>query len=662
MVFANILASSQNQLLAQESVKAPHVEVSLVAPKVFGRGSETIGIRFKLEADWHIYWINPGDSGAAPKFQFSSTNAVIGKVQWPIPKRLPVAHLTNIGFDDEVVFPLSVTPVEPFENLKMVAKLEWLVCKVDCVPGFANLVLTRQVSDATVRWSAADKELIDRFVSRVPNSSNLAQWSVGSTQVDGSLLRVPLVSARPEESDAKSLNVYPYDPQFLTSASPMIERTNSGFDFLFQINPAASIPKSTEFLLVQGEQARDVLSAVVGSHAKGETFSEILILLAAAFLGGLILNFMPCVLPVLSIKILSLASATGRQKRESLLYSAGVIVSFTLLGAVFLLLRFLGQIIGWGFHLQSPVVVYFLVILFWLMALNFLGVFDFGTRLMNTAGNSKWTGSFGTGVLSVFVAAPCTGPFMGSALGATATLPVVWALGIFVFLGLGLSSPFLLLCIRPEILKWLPRPGAWMESFKELLAFPLFATVLWLLWVAALQVGSSAWLWACSVMLAVAFSFWLGRRSTKLVPVAWLIAICAFLWGAYQFKNSSPLTAQVSKDAEWTAYRKELLVEARQRSQGVFVDFTAAWCITCQVNKKVVLERGDVLDLFRKHNVLLLRADWTHQNPEITQALADFDRNSVPLYVYYAADGSAPRVLPQILAWSTIEELFTVDP
>jgi thiol:disulfide interchange protein DsbD len=251
---------------------------------------------------------------------------------------------------------------------------------------------------------------------------------------------------------------------------------------------------------------------------------------------------------------------------------------------------------------------------------------------------------------------------MGSALGATATLPVVWALGIFVFLGLGLSSPFLLLCIRPEILKWLPRPGAWMESFKELLAFPLFATVLWLLWVAALQVGSSAWLWACSVMLAVAFSFWLGRRSTKLVPVAWLIAICAFLWGAYQFKNSSPLTAQVSKDAEWTAYRKELLVEARQRSQGVFVDFTAAWCITCQVNKKVVLERGDVLDLFRKHNVLLLRADWTHQNPEITQALADFDRNSVPLYVYYAADGSAPRVLPQILAWSTIEELFTVDP
>jgi thiol:disulfide interchange protein DsbD len=294
------------------------------------------------------------------------------------------------------------------------------------------------------------------------------------------------------------------------------------------------------------------------------------------------------------------------------------------------------------------------------MALNFLGVFEFGTGAMNWAGNSKSSGSFATGVLSVFVAAPCTGPFMGTALGAAATMSAASAMMIFLFLGFGLASPFLVLAVSPGLLKKVPKPGAWMESLKQFFAFPLFATVLWLLWVLGMQTNGEGWLIAGILLLTISFGFWLGKsRRLFWRFFAWAISIAALVFAVLQIRQAgnAPQT-MMSGDANWISYDAAKIQAARQSNQSVFVDFTAAWCITCQVNKKAVLRTSAAAEIFAANRTLLVQGDWTRQDPVITKALAEFGRNSVPLYVYYPGDGSAARILPQILSMQMIRELY----
>ncbi len=373
---------------------------------------------------------------------------------------------------------------------------------------------------------------------------------------------------------------------------------------------------------------------------------------------------MPCVLPVLSIKFLSiLKTSESQRRREGLLYSAGVLTTFLALGSLFLALRAAGSAIGWGFQLQSPIVVLTLIVLFWMMSLNFLGFFEFGDSITNLAGRSNSASSFSTGILAVFVAAPCTGPFMGTALGAAAVLPAFQALVIFLSLGLGLSFPFVLVAYVPAMHRLMPKPGAWMERLKQFLAFPLLATVIWLMWVLGIQLGTDAWVLSSAVLLLTSMAVWFGNlkfTSAKWVGLAIAVLTVA---GAYHFARSIAPKETHSAGADsgpngWVSYDRAQIEKARAANQMVFVDFTAAWCITCQVNKKAVLETDEVLKIFKKNNVLIVQADWTNQDAEITKALAEFDRNSVPVYLFYGKNLAPAKILPQILTTQMIADLF----
>ncbi|MFV8783253.1 protein-disulfide reductase DsbD family protein [Microbulbifer sp. SA54] len=660
---------------AQPTATGDHVVVRWLAPETFGRGPETIGFYFEVDPGWHVYWRNAGDSGAAPRFEFFGASGDVGEIQWPFPKRLPIEHLTNLGYEGNVAYLFTVTPQA--SRMELVVNLEWLVCKVDCIPGYGNMTLSRPVAD-TARWQPGDLAIRDQFAARVPQSATAANppWRVVSATAgpQEETLQLVLAPANATE-DIAAPDVFPLDGALLTAAAPGVEKSASDIRYTFQRVPGAALPSTTGFVISDGERAWQLDDLPLAAEASGATPAPVdggqplWLLLLAAVAGGAILNLMPCVFPVLSIKLLGLVGpgeTTSDRLREGLRYAAGVLVTFAALGALLLVLRAGGAAIGWGFQLQSAPVVLGLILLFWVMALSFSGVYEFGHHLMNLAGQRQG-GAFATGVLAVFVAAPCTGPFMGAALGAATLLPAYAAMAIFIGLGVGLALPFVLLCVFPGLLNRLPAPGQWMETLRQLLAFPLYATVIWLLWVLGRLVGESGWLIGTLMMLAVVFALWLGRHhfraSTWLAWALMLVAVIASFAAAHRLQQDAPAEAKAVAQAEgWQPYDRNAIGQALARGQGVFIDYTAAWCITCQVNKKLVLESDVVEALFRQHNVYLVRADWTNQNPEITRALAELGRNSVPVYAWYPPGSRTPELLPQILRADMIEALFTGDP
>lgn len=648
--FAAVSFLFSNPVLARESLHGPHVEISWLAPNAFGAGSsENIAIRYDLEPQWHIYWKNPGDSGAAPKFRFQADGAVLGPIQWPYPHRMPFAHLINLGYERRTAFPFLVTPEAGAKFLRIEAKLEWLVCKEECIPGFGTLTLERPVA-ASSDWTAADRDLVAGFLDKVPRADN-SPWRISELKLEPETLRVHFQSA---QAGGKAPEAYPVNGAFLKPQEPASEKTAGGFHMIFSRIPGAPVPEEISFVIVENEKSWELSKPL-----KRKTDLSLLLLLTLAFLGGVLLNLMPCVLPVLSIKLLSLIKESREERwKEAWLYSLGVCCTFAALGAAVLVLRAAGAAVGWGFQLQSPAMVLGLILLFWLLALNFLGVFEMGTSLMNMAGRSKSTGAFATGVLSVFVAAPCTGPFMGTALGAAAVLPGWQAMGIFLALGFGLSFPFVLFALVPGLLRKVPKPGAWMETFKQFLAFPMFATVLWLLWVLGLQTGHDGWLASGILLFLISFSIWLGRSRKKVFQIAaWVLATLTVVL-SFQKIRTLRYEQTISTESEWKKFDPRGIEKARAEGRAVFVDFTAAWCITCQVNKKAVLETEGARKLFQEKNVLLMRADWTKHDPVITKALSDFGRNSVPLYVFYPRDGTSAQILPQLLTLSMIENIL----
>jgi thiol:disulfide interchange protein len=645
---------------AQEQISGDHVRIRWLAPQQFAKdGVALIGLYFEVDPHWHVYWRNAGDSGAAPRFKLHSEQADIGAMQWPFPARLPVAHLTNLGYEGNVAYLFELKPHTDTDKLQLTANLEWLVCKEDCIPGFGTLTLERPLADNT-HWGEGVQELLQQFHARVPRLAGpTAPWQIHSAQrLSGSQARVTVITrsnAAPE--------LYPLDGQFLAAAQPQVERTPEGFAFLVSALNGAKPPQQTGFVLAADGAAWEFPAVPVTQASPVDKVDHNLFwLLLLAVAGGVVLNLMPCVFPVLSIKLFGLTNIGGgtQRLREGLLYSLGVLVTFACLGGVFLALRAGGAAIGWGFQLQSPAVVLALILLFWLMGLSFLGTFEFGHRLMSLAGSGGGGSSaFATGMLAVFVAAPCTGPFMGVALGATATLPAIQAMAIFLGLGAGLALPFMLLAASPRLAAHLPRPGPWMEALRQLLAFPLFATVLWLLWVLNRLVGNEVWLTGALLLLLLTFALWLGRSSQRRLTVAaWALSLIAVAGAFHQVHLTQPAEAQAVTPGTWKPFEAATVSAARQRGQAVFIDFTAAWCITCQVNKKLVLDTETVNQLFDRHQALRLRADWTSQDARITAALAELGRSSVPVYAFYPADGSGPEILPQILTQAMIRELF----
>ena len=673
--------------MAAESIKAPHIQISWLAPKVFGSSEELIGIQFKVDPHWHIYWKNSGDSGAPPKFNFLNPAYKVGPIQWPYPRRIPVSHLVNFGYENQAAVLFKVTPPTTETELKLDVKIEWLVCQESCIPGLAELNLKRPSRSGTSVWNADDLKTRNQFASHIPLPENEGSWKISSLKIIGNQLYLRLDSRQMAvEKDIRPLDIFPVDGEYVNPQAPKVESPNDPRDFtyIFSLAEGKLLPSSLKFVVVDGlglswevEGIVDSSRTAAGLVSESEKDSNkstslgdtdatgFVTLLFFAFLGGVILNLMPCVLPVLSIKFLSiLKTPEGQRRREAILYTVGVLTSFVTLGAVFLALRAAGSAIGWGFQLQSPVVVLALIILFWVMSLNFLGFFEFGDSITNMAGRARSASSFSTGVLAVFIAAPCTGPFMGTALGAAAVLPAVQALGIFFSLGLGLSFPFLLVSFIPALHSLMPRPGAWMERLKQFLAFPLVATVIWLMWVLGIQLGTDAWVMSSSVLLLTAMAVWFGKLKAKFGK--WVGSVIAILVIASAFnytrsivpKANSPSSGTEIAAKIWVNYDHSLIEKARAANQMVFVDFTAAWCITCQVNKKAVLETAEVLKIFKANNVLIMQADWTNQDPEITKALAEFDRNSVPVYLFYGKNAAPAKILPQILSTRMIAELF----
>lgn len=666
---------------AAEELVSDHVRISWLAPQSFAADpaaqNATLGIYFEPEPGWHVYWRNPGDSGSAPRFTFSSVNATTGDILWPYPARLPIAHLVNLGYEAEVayLFKLGVDPLDMRQassnprRVQLEVELEWLVCKEECIPGWGTLSLNRSIRGDNHRWEPETKALVDRFYERIPRPDTQSPWrAVCAYWADSGILTLKL-----EPSDDKAPldslplpDAFPLDGAFFNPAMPELIRTENAVELKFATTPGAKLPAEVDFVLVVDGHAwaMNNLPLHRGAFSDAQPLALGLLLLSA-FVGGLILNLMPCVFPVLSIKLFALINTPGEGRaqvrhrlREGISYSAGVLATFALLGILFLALRAGGAAIGWGFQLQSPQVVLGLVLLFWLMGLSFLGSFEFGHSLMQAAGKANTRSSFVTGVLAVFVAAPCTGPFMGTALGAAASMPAISAMVIFLGLGLGLAAPFMLLAASPRLAALLPKPGVWMERLRQFLAFPLFATVLWLLWVLGRLTGESGWVLGGGMLLVIAFALWLGKAGKPFWRrAAWLIALASLVWIFVQIGQAQHAESGPTSGDQWQAYDGESIRKARAEGQGVFIDFTAAWCITCQVNKKLVLDSRAANDWFETNQVLRVRADWTRYDPEITQALAAFGRNSVPLYVYYPADGSQPVILPQLLSVEMIRSL-----
>ncbi|MBL7542378.1 MAG: thioredoxin family protein [Bdellovibrionaceae bacterium] len=676
------------QVSAVESVFAKPVRISWLAPKFFHQNeAEVIGLYFQIDPEWHVYWKNSGDSGAPPKFNFHEGHYHVGPIQWPIPKRISAAHLVNLGYEKEVAFLFPVTPTGPEseKELKLSVKLEWLVCKVECIPGFADLTLTRPIRGQPSEWARQDKDKLFYFQQKIPANAAASPFKVSLVEKKEDQLIVDVVPLS-GTSTLSMPDIFPVEGELIHPQPPQVTTINSSFRYTFSMPAGRLNDESVNVLLVSENQSweqpivglgRAGLSAAVDdkSSDKSPDGASLLGLLFFAFIGGVILNLMPCVLPVLSIKFLSIIrTSIQTRRREAVLYMAGVLVTFLSLGCVLLILRSAGAAIGWGFQLQSPVIVLILIILFWLMSLNFLGFFEFGESVTNMTGRFQSAGAFSTGVLAVFVAAPCTGPFMGTALGAAAVLPAPAALGIFLSLGLGLGFPFALVSFVPSVYKMLPRPGVWMDKLKQFLAFPLLGTVVWLMWVLGVQLGTDGWLIATTLMLLLVLAIWLGKTFSKVwVAVAYIASIVVIAFSFISIKKIQAAqlvpnnkTASVAASmagstadaaSAWTAYDRNLIDQARSAGRSVFVDFTAAWCITCQVNKKTVLDTEHIQNIFKENNVLIMRADWTNQDPLITQALAEFDRNSVPVYLFYEK-GAAAIVLPQILTFNVIESLF----
>ena len=629
----------------------PHIQVDLVSERTSlqpGREA-TIGVRFVPERDWHVYWRNPGDSGEPPTVAWTLPEGfTVGSIAWPTPNRIPVGPLANYGYEGPTLLPVVMrvpagavtgTPID------VKARATWLVCNADeCIPGAGSLSLSLPVDDATPRPSG-DAPLFAAARARTPGALP-AGWRLAAHPSDGGLRLEVHGASAPEGAPPL---FFPLARDVVEHAAPQaVLPLRDGFALTLPRSAQSTrTPESLDGVLVLGDRAYEV-RVPVGSA--GIAFAP----LGLAFVGGLLLNLMPCVFPVLALKAFGLLglAAEGRRaaRRHGLAYALGVLVSFWLLAGTLLAIRAAGATVGWGFQLQSPIVVGGLAVLFFWLALTLLGVTTVGASVMGVGEELTRGGgdrsAFFTGVLATVVATPCSAPFMGAALGYALVQPPAIALGVFTMLALGLASPYVALAFVPSLGRLLPRPGRWMETLKELLAFPLLATVAWLAWVASLQGGPGAVAAILCALVLVGFVAWLtGRFTGGWARVAGAVVATAAVAVVVAIGRSD-----ADRALAWEPYSAARVQQLVAEGRPVFLDFTAAWCVTCQVNERLVLATEAVSEKMREVGVVAMRADWTSSDPEITHALQELGRDGVPLYVLYSGrEADPPRILPQIL-------------
>jgi thiol:disulfide interchange protein DsbD len=682
--------------VAAEPVRTPHVTAELVADRtaLVPGTTTTVALRFALAPGWHTYWRNPGESGLPTTLAWKlPPGFAAGDIVWPAPRALPAGPLVNYGYEGDVLHlvPLTVpNDAQPGSTATLAARADWLVCKETCIPEGADLTLALPVAaqaDPDPRWHAPIAATRDALPMPAPQAWDARAVANGSTIT---------LSLAPGAGDPGRVwffaenagRIEPSVAQTATSRDgridlklPVAHELAAGFTDLRGVLTAErgfaangrSVRAIALDVALQGTPVagpKPTVAAIDFAQAPPSSVTPLSlpIALAFAFAGGLLLNLMPCVFPVLSLKALGLATHAGDRRalrHDGLAFAAGVIVAFTLLGAAVAALRAAGEQLGWGFQLQSPAVVTGLALLFFVIALNLSGVFEFGllvpSRLATWSHANRTTNAFATGLLAVAIASPCTAPFMGAALGYALGERTHVTLGVFVALGLGMALPYCALAWFPAWRRVLPRPGPWMVRLRQLLAFPMYATVAWLVWVLGAQAGNDAVMRIGLTLVVVAFALWAwrawrggGRPAWAIVASASAIVAAIVAWPLVT-DQTLPGTALANRTAEvadagqgWEPWSAARVTELTAAGQPVFVDFTAAWCITCQVNKRLVLTDGRVLDAFANRGVTLLRADWTRRDPAISEALAALGRSGVPVYVLYRRNGEA-LLLPEVL-------------
>jgi len=691
-------------------VQAQHTTVELIAENeaIVPGQSFDVAVRFVLEPQWHIYWTNPGASGLAPEITWTLPEGIeAGEIQWPAPERIPLGGMVNYGYEDEAVFivPMqAAADLPPGQALTLKADLFWLICKEVCLPGEAVVELNLPVTTetATVAATAPPSTEAAAFASARERQAQPAESWQASVYVDDAELVLVIEGA----DLPAALYFYAETAGYVDPSAVQIVSDSAGGRTELRLVADAPFfeaqPQQVRGILQSGERAWQITAQLVSappavdggavqslqppqSEAPAEAagFEQRLLslglpgFLALAFLGGLILNIMPCVLPVLSLKVFSLLKHAGQARgdalRHGLAYTAGVVLSFLLLAGALFALRAFGERIGWGFQLQSPGFVVVLTAVFFLFGLNLMGVFELGGRLVGAdtgvAKRNDVLGSFGMGVLAAVVGAPCMGPLVAGVSGLAVQANIATGLLIFGMMGLGLASPFLLLSVFPKLVAFLPKPGLWMESFKQGMGFLLMAAVVFLALVAGQQGGADAIIVLLIVLLASSLGAWIfgrwgapvrSKRSQRIAKLlALLLTIGSLTWGigATRASYASFGTTGAVADAsgQWAAWSPETVDALLAEGKPVFVDFTATWCLICQVNKKVALRTDSTEALFREKGIVALSADWTRRDPVITEALESFGRSGVPMYVLYTPDGET-ALLPQSLTNGVIRD------
>ena len=650
-------------------VERDHIEVELVAEvSSVQPGSEfRVGFRMLPDEGWHTYWRNPGDSGLPIQLAWSAPDGTtISEIAWPYPDALPIGHLVNYGYEGEHLLPVTVTApadLQAGDTFRLDLDADWLVCEIECIPGDASLRLELPVRAEPPAAQTSFAHLFDWADQRRPERVDWpARFNTESRQLS---IQVDADRPLPEAG----WQFFPANENVVDHAAEAFIVADNG---LMQISQRLSTffsgaPEQLDFVLVHEDSGSawalsaepGDLASVAGPESARPHLAMVLLL---ALAGGVLLNLMPCVFPVLSIKAMSLVSGAGHDQRaHGLAYTGGVVLSFGVLAAALLGLRAGGEALGWGFQLQSPWFVGVLIYVFFAMGLALSGVFEFGTRMMGVGQNltegAGLRGSFFTGVLACVVASPCTAPFMGTALGVAVLLPWPQAMSVFLALGFGLALPMLALSWWPGLARRLPRPGSWMDTFKQAMAFPLYLAAVWLLWVLARQTDPNGLALVLTGMVALAFALWLaGRRNRSQTAAALrhVTVACSLLFALAALGTAARFEAQTGDAASasvwWESYspeRLEALIDDPERA--VLVNMTADWCVTCLVNERVALNTDAVRNLMEAENIVYMKGDWTRRNPVITEYLAKYDRNGVPLYVVYPRNGGSPRVLPQVL-------------
>lgn len=691
LLFACIFACTLSAIPASAENGAPpdnlpKVNATLLPERtgVAPGGQVTIALKEVIRKNWHTYWRNPGDAGAPTTITWHLPKGwTASAVQWPYPKRLPVAQLMDFGYEGQVALLTDISvprDAQPGATAQISADVNWLVCSDVCVPEGDHLSLSLPVVAVE---PPADATVASLFAS---TRAHLPQKSTWPARYDASDNRFALLiehAFAPRELPREA-SFYPYDDGMVEAAAPQrLEQNDSGI--VLESAPGNKLASPQKRQTVRDISGLLVLTAASGAISSYELQAKpgpvvaaapvspppsgslsLAFALVSAVLGGLILNLMPCVFPVLSMKALALAAKPDdphEARQEGLAYGAGAILSFVVLAGILLALRSAGAALGWGFQLQQPVFVATVALLMFVIGLNLSGLFEI--RLAANPGNGLASrrgpiGSFFTGVLAVVVAAPCTAPFMAAATGYALAADAAWALAIFAALGAGFAAPFAALAFAPGLLRRIPRPGPWMLLLRRILAFPMYGAAIWLTWVLSLQAGPQGVLALLAAALLVAFALWFAgeqiiagkvwvRRAAAGLAIAGAIVAVAGISSA-PASGSDKTPGQLAYEP-FTAAR---LAELQQAGRPVFVNATAAWCITCLVNERLALSAGDVAKAFADHKVAALRADWTNQDPAVTDLLVRQSRSGVPLYLYYPPHAATPVVLPQILTAATV--------